>query len=254
MRERPSTDLAKFLPAGQLAVAEESLESIEAEKLWGALLEIATVLDGLPGKDFALAETIDAAAVQERAAGRINIALKDIEELREKVAGPLYREWKRVNGIFTYLQDPIKGILEKANRFQIAWHRAEETRRRREAEDARRREEEAARLEAVALARAEKAKTEEDRLRYLEDAEVASREQAKAAVAAPRPLPSGFKTDEGSSRIAERWVIQVVKPELVPREYLAPDDKKIRTAVAAGVREIPGVAITLEDTITRRVR
>ena len=50
----------------------------------------------------------------------------------------------------------------------------------------------------------------------------------------------------------ERWVFSVEDPAQVPREYLCPDEKAIRAAVAAGVREIAGVAIYLEEGLTRR--
>ena len=51
-------------------------------------------------------------------------------------------------------------------------------------------------------------------------------------------------TDTGRATIQERWDYEIVEPNLIPREYLMPDETKIGRAVRAGVlAELPGVKI-----------
>lgn len=71
-------------------------------------------------------------------------------------------------------------------------------------------------------------------------------EAAKAATAlAPVEALQGI-----TSR--EVWTFRIVDPAQVPRELCTPDEAKIRAAVAAGAREIPGVVVELGTQITVR--
>lgn len=49
-----------------------------------------------------------------------------------------------------------------------------------------------------------------------------------------------------------RWTFEVLDESLLPREFLIADEKKIRTAMHAGAREIPGVRIFQELSISNR--
>lgn len=66
------------------------------------------------------------------------------------------------------------------------------------------------------------------------EAQAAVQSEAKHKVAAPK---TGVRTRE---------VITVTDPTLVPREYCEPNMTLIRSAVEAGVKDIPGVTITQE--------
>lgn len=66
------------------------------------------------------------------------------------------------------------------------------------------------------------------------EAAAAVQSETKKAVAAPK---TGVRTRE---------VITITDPALVPRAYCEPNMQMIREAVAAGVKEIPGVTITQE--------
>jgi hypothetical protein len=70
-------------------------------------------------------------------------------------------------------------------------------------------------------------------------------EEAAAAPAPPVSTPSLVPTGVGFTH-GEDYEIKVLKPDLVPREYLVPDEKKILRVVKAmkGVIRIPGVQIT----------
>lgn len=52
--------------------------------------------------------------------------------------------------------------------------------------------------------------------------------------------------------VREVVAFRVIDPALVPRELCSPDDAKIKAAVAAGYREIPGVLIGLESVVSVR--
>lgn len=51
------------------------------------------------------------------------------------------------------------------------------------------------------------------------------------------------RTEEGTSYTVKSWQFEVTDENQVPREYLSPDPKKIKRAMEAGLREIPGVRI-----------
>jgi hypothetical protein len=186
--------------------------------------------------------------------GRGAKVTKELESLRKSRVDPLNAEVRNVNGLFKAVAGVLEDIRAKGERHIIAFTHQERARVQREEAETRRRQEEAARKEAEALAKAEAAKTPKAREAALARAEMASREQTAALLATPQAAPRAFRSEEATSFTTERWVFQVVKPEDIPRQYLCPDEKAIKAAVAAGVREIPGVAITQEDGLTVRTR
>jgi hypothetical protein len=76
----------------------------------------------------------------------------------------------------------------------------------------------------------------------------------KLEASEPLPSLSGYKTDSGTTFTRKEWKHRVVNPELVPREYLVPDDTKLRAAVRAGVREIAGVEVYEDESLPVRGR
>jgi hypothetical protein len=76
--------------------------------------------------------------------------------------------------------------------------------------------------------------------------------QAKSAPAAEVAAPAKLQSASGSAATTKRWTATVIDDTLVPREYLSVDEKKIRTAVREGVREIPGVRIEQVDGLAVR--
>jgi hypothetical protein len=51
------------------------------------------------------------------------------------------------------------------------------------------------------------------------------------------------RTETGTSHQRLHWTFEIVDAEKIPREYLIPDEKKLRQAVAMGLRKIPGLEI-----------
>lgn len=245
--------LARWIPPAQLVESEHILDESGLAKLDLFAEELAALTDAATSKPLASVEE-EARAVELIARGVI--AQKELESLRRKYTDPLNAELKAINGIFKRLTEPLENLAGRGGRLEkqiLIFRQAERARIAREQAEARRKQEEAARREEEARRRAEAAKSEPARQKALAAAEAASQEQAEAALAEPPPPTKGVRTDSGSIRERDAWVFQVVDAAQVPREYLKPDDVLIRKAVLAGVREIPGVAITLEERLTRRV-
>jgi len=153
------------------------------------------------------------------------------------------------------LQRKIDAEVAEANRKaqEEARKRAEEEARiRREKEEAEARERGAKQAELDAL----KEKAEQDRQESLRKAE----EEAKAnEVQAPQVVapvvqeaPKVTRTEGGAAFSKKPWVFEVLDSLIVPREFMAVDEKKIRDAVRMGVREISGVRIFQDDQINFR--
>lgn len=187
------------------------------------------------------------------------VVLKELDALRRSVTDPLNDQVKAVNAVFKVITDPCDAQTGKRGPLEIlivTFRQAEKARLAREAAEAQRKQEEAAKREADAIAKAEAAKNPKAREKALAEAQAASEEQMRASAdesfARGASTIKGIRTDSGSNTERTRWTYTIVKPELVPREYLCPDEKAIRAAVAAGVRSIPGVAIEEEAGLTRR--
>jgi septal ring factor EnvC (AmiA/AmiB activator) len=157
-------------------------------------------------------------------------------------------------------------MQEAARKFQEELQRKvdEENRKAREEAALKAEEETRARLAREAEERKEKeSKKAAEERRKREEAEIEAvrkkaEEEARAIeVKVPEvPMPimpereNITRTELGTSAHQRKeWKHEVVNPDLVPREYLTVDDKKIREAVKMGVREIPGVRI-FEDSTT----
>lgn len=64
--------------------------------------------------------------------------------------------------------------------------------------------------------------------------------------------PKVTYTDAGSVYQRKDWVHEITDANKIPREYLMPNEKKIKDAIKAGVRAIPGVNIFEQSTTVTR--
>jgi len=90
-----------------------------------------------------------------------------------------------------------------------------------------------------------KAREEQERLQAQIDKEAKEKgvESVKVGeVVMPEP-EKVTRTESGASHQRLHWTFEIEDESKIPREYLIPDEKKIRQAVAMGLREIPGVKI-----------
>jgi hypothetical protein len=120
-----------------------------------------------------------------------------------------------------------------------------ERKAREEEERLRRQREEQVRKDAAAAGM-----TPEDGevLAKLEAADVAP--VAALAEVAPATRPSTVSGGIGRATDAKAWFFEITDEASVPPAYKVVDDSKIRKAIGAGVRDIPGVRI-FEDIVIR---
>ena len=61
-------------------------------------------------------------------------------------------------------------------------------------------------------------------------------------------------TDEGSMTRTKKWVYEIVDEKKIPCPLMSADDKKIKAAIKAGIREIEGIKIYEIEEISFRVK
>ena len=94
----------------------------------------------------------------------------------------------------------------------------------------------------------ERQEAERERLAKQREAELRARQLGKAA---PKPLPPAaapepertVQAENGSTNMKLVWDFAVDDEAKVPAVYRSLDEKKVNAAIAAGVREIPGLRI-----------
>lgn len=150
--------------------------------------------------------------------------VKGIEDIRKKHVAPLNERVKDINAAAKVYTERL-GEVETGLKRKIGVFQSQQELERRKAEEQARQAiaEEQARLDALA-------KKNNVAPVVLE------------AVLPPEP-PRVVRTESGSSHQRQEWTFEVQDETQVPREYLMVDERKIREAVKAGIREIPGVRI-----------
>ncbi len=250
--------LAKYLPDDKLDDAVQLLDEQGLAKLHLFASEIEDISEAV-GTQVPANDEEEARAVELMSRGCI--AIKELDALRRKHVDPLNAQVRGINALFKVVTDPCEALVGKSGRLErliLAYRTAKRARIQREQEEARRKQEEAARRGAEALAKAETAKTEAARKKALAEAEAASQAQAEALVSAPREMTRGLRTDSGSVSERRRYAVDTIDPDKVPPIYwrdpmvLEALRKVLQRAVTAGARDIPGVAIGLEEGLTRR--
>ncbi len=73
-----------------------------------------------------------------------------------------------------------------------------------------------------------------------------------APIVAPAPMKTTRVEGGGGVTATKRWVFEITSEPDIPREYCVPDKGKIRRLVQAGIREIPGVRIYAEESLSVR--
>ena len=176
--------------------------------------------------------------------GYIAQSKKQFEDRRTGIVKPLNDNVKRVNDAFRGITAPLNTAETILKQKVLIYNRAQEKKR----------QEEIARIEA------ERKVAEEQRQKEIEE-----RKQTLGALGIneeetgpldgpilqtylmPPVIPTMTKTSLGSATIKKVWTFEITDETLIPRTYFTVDEKKIREAVRAGVREIPGVRIYQDD-------
>ena len=162
---------------------------------------------------------------------------KAIEEKRKFFVKPLNDQVKRINEMFKGYAAPLEkadGIMRK----KVLVYRQEQDRKRRAEEEALRKlqEKEQKRLERLA--------------------------KKNGDVAPPPPIITPFipqqektvQSDLGAVSAKMVWEFEIVDENKIPNEFKIVNEKAIRAAVKAGVRNIPGVKIYQTETLAVKSR
>lgn len=170
---------------------------------------------------------------------RANAAVKDIEERRVSITGPMNESLKRVNAEAKESSAPWNAILTRV-KAAVSTFRQKQQEQARLAQEA---ADKAARQERERLERqAQKAHDKGD-------VEKASGLAAQAASTVPVTLPKPAKV-EGVTTV-EGWGYEITNEQEIPRQYLMPNETMIGSMVRStkGKVPIPGVRIFRKDSV-----
>lgn len=181
-------------------------------------------------------------------AGQIVVALKDLKKKIQDYFKPMkdkaYKAWKEICDTERAELSKIEPYEKKLSGLMISWQVEQERKR---AEEQRKVEEELRKRE------------EELRLRVAEELEKqGKKEEAEKLLEEPIDIPT-IKVDSEVPKVdgmttREEWLFEIVDESQIPREFLMPDEKKIRAYVRAmkDKARIPGVKIYKSAIIVRR--
>jgi len=198
----------------------------------------------------------------------------EVDAKRKQVISPYDQIVRGINGMVKEFKDSLLSI-ERDLKSKIGRYQREQAElARRIAEKKAREEAEKRRLELEAERKAEYERQEKERQEAL-SRQKELEAQAKAADVEPvkvdvpdvdeslkdevraedviidMPQASGpTKTEEGTASVIKRYKHRLINISVVPAEYLALDDAKVKKAISAGIRSIPGVEV-YEDTEVR---
>ncbi len=151
--------------------------------------------------------------------GGIATAKKRAEKQRKFFAEPLNLQVKKINEMFHSFTDPLLKA-ERIIKQKVATYHVEKER-----------------------------KVQEEMAKALAEAQ---RGDEIMPVVLPDQPQKTVQAATGSATIKKVWTFQVENSALVPEQYKVVDERKIRAAVASGIREIPGVRIYLEPQVAVR--
>jgi hypothetical protein len=199
---------------------------------------------------------------------------KDIEAARKHFTAPHTKFNSTVNAATKNYSDPVGKEKNRQKMMLTGWYNAQEMEKRRKEAAAR---EEARRIQAEVDAEAERQRQEAQKkvddaaaeLAQLKAGEPGASDRVAAlektieeetvAANAETPLVAFpvvaeqdkvVRTAAGSASFAHDWTFEIQDVNLIPRNYLVPDEKAIRQAVKGGMREIPGIRI-FEQTMAK---
>lgn len=186
--------------------------------------------------------------------------LKLVEEKRKELVKPLNDRVDEINAYAKSILEPVRNVEAHLKNELVKWEKVLEQRR---LEEQKRIDEEnrkkQAELEQKAKEARERAEMErefgvksDDQIKR--DELVAKAEMDRNVVQLNREVKSQTKAVAATKVAGSRkvWTFNVTDSNLVPREFLCVDEKKIREAISSGAREIPGVHIFEETKIALR--
>lgn len=192
------------------------------------------------------------------AAKTIKLYDKMIEERRVELTKPLLDQKKKIDEYAKKISSPL-GAAEAHIKGQLrAWEIQLEKKRQEEMKKA---EEERQRQIAEAQAKLKAEQEQAEMAAMFMDEPEAKEVQAMAQVQAERVVEEiqqnhvATVTSIANNKVkgvSRPWVFDIEDESKIPREYLSIDPKKIREAIKAGVREIPGTKIYQDVAVSIR--
>lgn len=159
---------------------------------------------------------------------RIKVAFNTIEDQRKSLVKPLNREVTRINGIFKNVTVPLE-VAETSLKSKLMTHQRAQQRLEQE------------RLEAE----------RQEKLRLRKEAEEAGAPPPPTPIERDLPSPTTVRGEMGSvTSIKYRWVFELDDLALVPFAFLQINEKAVNAAIKSGAREIPGLKIWDEGTVS----
>lgn len=168
--------------------------------------------------------------------GKVAKAKKQLEERRQFFVKPLNEQIKRINELFKRMTLPLENA-ESIVKNAILKYR-----------------------EAVEKARRE----EEERLKkqWEKEQKKLEKKAQKEGIPLPPPVPpptlqpqeKTVETDTAQVTARLVWDFEIVDETKIPREFLMPNEKAIRAAIKAGVRNIPGIRIFQREELAVKVK
>lgn len=147
-----------------------------------------------------------------------------LEDERKAFTEPVRAFTASVNNVYKSFTDRLTQIEADLKQGLVSYQNQMELERRKAAKAA---QEEAAKLQAKLDAEAKEAGVEAP--------------QVVAPVVVPHPTT--VRSEQGTAYQVSSWEFEVEELDKVPREYLALDVARVRQAVKAGLRKIPGLRI-----------
>ena len=182
--------------------------------------------------------------------GRLARLKREAEEYRITMVKPLNDHVKHVNDTFKGVLGPVDEADRTVRQRMLIF---DQEQRRLAAEAAARAERE--RLESEAMLReaeraeaAGQAAVAESLLTTAVAREETAKVTATQAVAPPKTMAAGA----GAATVRKTWTFNVVNLDEVPREWLELNEARVRKAILAGERQIPGLEILQVESLSVR--
>lgn len=145
---------------------------------------------------------------------RLNTTKKVLKDKLDSITAPSKQAIENAKAVFEPEIKKVEGMIATIKNRSLEWLQTERARA----------EEEKAKIEK---------KAEEGKLRP---------ETALRKLGEVKEVENTTRTESGKMTMKKRKVYKIINPELLPREYLIPDEQKVKNALKAGI-EVPGAAI-----------
>jgi len=173
---------------------------------------------------------------------------KAIENLRVLIVQPLNDQVKKINNMFKSQIEPLDRIEADVKRAIVVYRSMQEAILKNEQDRLEKeRRDEMERLERERIAAAE-ANAPLEEIQAIE----AKQEDVALKPVTIEPMHTSVRSTSGSMSAKKIWKFELTDGEQVPREYMMVNETAIRRAILDGVREIPGVRIYQEESISIR--